>query len=84
MTMVERVEAAILAKIDSMYGMIHFNANGEIGRAAIEAMREPTVQMTQAACDATRGPVPMSPEAAHSVGYRAMIDAALKVSEGRG
>ena len=49
---------------------------------AIEAMREPTIQMTQAACDATFGPVPLSPEAAHSIGYRAMISAALSEVEG--
>ena len=47
-------------------------------RAAIEAMREPELMMVQAACDATFGPVPLSPEAAHMIGWRAMISAALK------
>ena len=47
-------------------------------RAAIEAMREPELMIVQAACDATFGPVPLSPEAAHMIGWRAMISTALK------
>lgn len=46
----------------------------EAARAAIEAMREPTVEMLVAAYDVVG--VPKQPVLAN--GYRAMIDAALK------
>ena len=47
--MIERVEEAILSKIAEIFGAIHCNAGGQIGRAAIEAMREPTDSMADIA-----------------------------------
>lgn len=46
-------------------------------RAAILALREPTPEMLQAACDATFCPDPLTPETAHRIGWTAAIDAAL-------
>lgn len=38
--------------------------------------RDPTEAMIQAACDATFGPAPMTPEQMHRAGYAAMTGAA--------
>lgn len=52
-------------------------------RAAIEAIREPTEEMMQAACDAAFQPVSLTSEEAYELGWRSMIDAILNEKEER-
>jgi hypothetical protein len=45
--------------------------------AALEALEQPTERMVQAACDATFGPAPRSPEEYHRQGISAALRSAL-------
>lgn len=81
-TMVEKVSAAILARVPVGYGMTPSEAS-EYARAAIEAMAAPTSKMCKAACAAMspgKRPTPnrVSHKAKHAIRYRAMIQAALE------
>jgi hypothetical protein len=89
-TMVERVARAIHAAFndsgaadytyawdDPLAGRDHFRL---LARAAIEAMREPTATMIDAAYD-RHGALPRS---AYAYDYNLMIDAALSEPQGRG
>jgi len=85
MDMVERVEAALIAKAkDQTGGFDDYPASGldyaALARAAVEAMREPTEMMCEAGNDTgavENGVFRISNRDIATV-YRAMIDAALK------
>jgi hypothetical protein len=75
MGMVERVARA-LCRESEIYPEDQWERLADWARAALEAMREPTIDMTEAGYEAYR----KADQPALSTSYKAMIDAALTTS----
>lgn len=81
--MIEMIGKIIAEGIDDAESLCHNGYEGhkkafdEITVAILKALREPTEEMIEAACNAVYLPRPLKTEEAQKIGWRAIIDSVL-------